>query len=354
MMSSNKTIKPKQPPKSIEECLTLSLIKIRKFFKRVETNNFSTGLAFDDDISEITDLNKAIEIYNFIRLIYKEKKKFFDTSKYNYINFEENIDKLRTRHGFDQANFSELIEKCKKLMEIQQEKNLYIEKLEQEIIILNNQKNAIVEKTTNKINEMKKDQLKLIDKISELSENGKLIDQGKHEILRKTQQLQERTQENINLKKEQKKLIQGFRREKTGIILNKNSEIKSLLSKLKYAESYRKNEIKEQNEKYKFKNKYKEVKLHIQTLMNENEVLACRVAQLTADNYALNENCKKLDKKLSNAISKLQFLANTPQFKAVKKTFFDMECKALNEAEEEINNNNKIILPDLNNNKIDK
>lgn len=306
-MNSTGNESPRQiTPKTIEECLTLSVEIIRKYFKRVETNNFSTEIVFENDLSEISDLNKAIEIYNYICLVYKEKKKFHDQSKYNLINIEENIDKLRTRHGFDQANFSELIENCKKLMRTQQEKNLYIEKLEQEIIILNNQKNAIVEKTTKKINDMKKDQLKLIDKIEELNENGKLIDQGKHEIIKKTQQLQEKNNENIILRKEQKKLIQGFKQEKASIISTKNNEIKSLLSKLKYAESYQQNEIKEQKEKFKFKNKYKEVKLHIQTLMNENEVLACRVAQLTADNYALNENCKKLDKKLSNAISKLQ------------------------------------------------
>ena len=190
-------------------------------------------------------------------------------------------------------------------MKIQQEKNLYIEKLEQEIIILNSQKNAIAEKTTNQINEMKQNQLKLIGQIDELNKNGKLIDEGKHKILKITQQLQAKNTENLALKKEQKKLIQEFRQEKTSIILAKNREINSLLSKLKYAESYQQNEVKEQKEKFQYKNKYKEAKLHIQTLMNENEVLACRVAQLTADNYALNENCKKFDKKLYHAISKL-------------------------------------------------
>ena len=59
-------------------------------------------------------------------------------------------------------------------------------------------------------------------------------------------------------------------------------------------------------EKANYRNKYKEVKLHIETLLTENERLACIVAQLNADNYNLSERYKKLEKKLKNAISKLQ------------------------------------------------
>jgi hypothetical protein len=40
--------------------------------------------------------------------------------------------------------------------------------------------------------------------------------------------------------------------------------------------------------------------------MTKNEQLACIVAQLNADNYALNEKYKRVEKKLANAISKLQ------------------------------------------------
>ena len=191
-------------------------------------------------------------------------------------------------------------------MENLQEKNKYIEKLEQEIIILNNQKNAIIEKTTKQINELKDNLFTLIEKIKELKENQKLIDEGKKEILIKTQKLQERTQENKNLRNEKKKLIQGFRQEKTNIILNKDSQIKTLSKKLEYAESYQQKLLKEEREKAIYRNKYKEVKLHIETLMTKNEYLASVVAQLNADNYALNEKYKRVEKKLTNAISKLQ------------------------------------------------
>ena len=306
---SKKEIKlsAKPSPTTITECLFKSVYKIRKYYRRIELNDFSKSVTInEDEIKEMTDLNKAIEIYNFLKYSTKKNKIKFEQSKYNSINFEENIDKLRTRHGFDQANFCELIDKCKLLMENLQEKNKYIEKLEQEIIILNNQKNAITEKTTKQINELKENLFALIDKIKELKENQKLIDEGKKEILLKTQKLQERTQENKNLRNEKKKLIQGFRQEKTSIILNKDCQIKTLSKKLEYAESYQQKLIKEEKEKAIFRNKYKEVKLHIQTLMTKNEQLACVVAQLNADNYALNEKYKKIEKKLSNAISKLQ------------------------------------------------
>ena len=156
--------------------------KIRKYYRRIELNDFSKSVTIDSsEIKPISDLDKAIEIYNYIRYSTRKNKLRFEQNKYNAINFEENIDKLRTRHGFDQANFCELIDKCKLLMENLQEKNRYTEKLEQEIIILNNQKNAIIEKTTKQINELKENLLSLIDKIKELKENQKLIDETKKE-----------------------------------------------------------------------------------------------------------------------------------------------------------------------------
>lgn len=156
----------KPSPSTIPDCLHKGLCKIRKYYRRIELNDFSKSVTInEDEIKEMTDLNKAIEIYNFLKYSTKKNKIKFEQSKYNSINFEENIDKLRTRHGFDQANFCDLIDKCKLLMENLQEKNKYIEKLEQEIIILNNQKNAITEKTTKQINELKENLFALIDKI---------------------------------------------------------------------------------------------------------------------------------------------------------------------------------------------
>ena len=306
---SKKEIKlsAKPSPTTITECLFKGEYKIRKYYRRIELNDFSKSVTIDSsEIKPISDLDKAIEIYNYIRYSTRKNKLRFEQNKYNAINFEENIDKLRTRHGFDQANFCELIDKCKLLMENLQEKNRYTEKLEQEIIILNNQKNAIIEKTTKQINELKENLLSLIDKIKELKENQKLIDETKKEILIKNQKLQERAQENKNLRNEKKKLIQGFRQEKTNIILNKDFQIKSLSKKLRYAESFQKKLDKEELEKAVYRNKYKEVKLEINTLLTENERLACSVAQLSADNYALSERYKKIEKKLANAISKLQ------------------------------------------------
>jgi hypothetical protein len=191
-------------------------------------------------------------------------------------------------------------------MRCQADDNLYIEKLKHEIIILNSQKNAIIEKTTNTINNMKKNQLDLIDKITKLNENAQLIDQGKQELVHKHQQLLERTQENLLLKKELKKKNAGFRREKTSIIIGKNKEIKELMGKLENAEKYHINEMKEQKEKFKYKNLYKETKLDIETLITENNRLACELAQIHAENYVINENYKKIEKQLTNARSTIQ------------------------------------------------
>ena len=297
----------KPEPETIPDCLYRALYKIKKYYKRIELNDFNLGITIDEsEIKELSDDKKAKEIYNFVKYNRKKKKTKFEQMKYNLINLEENIDKLRVRHGFDQQNFCELSDKCKQLMDNLQEKNKYIEKLEEEIIILNNQKNVIIEKTTNQINDLKSNLLGLIDRIKELKENQKLIDEGKREIMKKNKKLQERAQENKNLKNEQKKLVQGFRQEKTNIIITKDLQIKSLTKKLEYAENYQQKLLKEEKEKAMYRNKYKEAKLHFETLMTKNEQLACTVAQLNADNYALNEKYKNIEKKLYNAINKLQ------------------------------------------------
>lgn len=317
----------KSPPKTLEECLYRSLLKIKKYYKRVDTNNFSISIKtdFEKEVQETPDKEKAFQIFNFIVQAVKEKKRFFDTAKYEYINLDENFDKLRYKSGFNQANFIDLIEKCKMLMKCQQDDNLYIEKLKQEIVILNSQKNAIIEKTTETINTMKKNQLDLIDKITKLNENCQLIDQGKQELMLKQQQLQERTQENLMLKKDLKKVKAGFTREKTSIIISKDKQIDYLQTKLKSAEKYQFEEQKERKEKFKYLNMYKEMKLEIQTLLTENNKLACEVAQLTANNYAINQNSKKIESALVNARKTIQFLVNTPAFKEVKKIFLNMD-----------------------------
>ena len=116
-------ISNKPAPSTISECLFRGVCKIRKYYRRIELNDFSKSVSIDtSDIKPISDLDKAIEVFNYIKYSTKKNKLKFEQNKYNEINFEENIDKLRTRHGFDQANFCELIDKCKMLMENLQEK----------------------------------------------------------------------------------------------------------------------------------------------------------------------------------------------------------------------------------------
>ena len=49
--------------------------------------------------------------------------------------------------------------------------------------------------------------------------------------------------------------------------------------------------MKEQKEKFKY---------------NENNKLACELAQIHAENYVINENYKKIEKQLTNARSTIQ------------------------------------------------
>ena len=126
MRKKNSRNPGKPAPATIADCLLRGLYKIRKYYRRIELNDFSKSVTInEEELKEINDLNKAIEIFNYIKLTTKQNKNKLEQTKYNSINFEENIDKLRTRHGFDQSNFCDLIDKCKLLMENLQEKNRY-------------------------------------------------------------------------------------------------------------------------------------------------------------------------------------------------------------------------------------
>ena len=68
----------KSPPKTLEECLYRSLLKIKKYYKRVDTNNFSISIKtdFEKEVQETPDKEKAFQIFNFIVQAVKEKKGF--------------------------------------------------------------------------------------------------------------------------------------------------------------------------------------------------------------------------------------------------------------------------------------
>ena len=55
-------------PSTISYWLQCGLYKIRKYYKNIELNDFSRVVAVDDnEIRTINDLNKSIEILNFIK-----------------------------------------------------------------------------------------------------------------------------------------------------------------------------------------------------------------------------------------------------------------------------------------------
>ena len=66
---SKKEIKlsAKPSPTTITECLFKGVYKIRKYYRRIELNDFSKSVTIDSsEIKPISDLDKAIEIYNYI------------------------------------------------------------------------------------------------------------------------------------------------------------------------------------------------------------------------------------------------------------------------------------------------
>lgn len=293
---------------TVEELITKSFSKIKKYFMRLEKNNFSIHLntESENEIEQRTTEQKCYQIFNFINQTCKEKKRFFDTSKYEFVNLDSNFEKLKLKSGFNQENFTNLIEKCKMLIKCQQDDNVYIEKLKQEIIILESEKKAIIDKTTSVINTMKTENLLLIDKIEKLNLETNLINQSKAELNIKQQQLQERTQENLKLKGELKKVKDGFSREKKCLTIGKDKEIKTLLAKLKFAEGFQEKEQKEIKDKFKFKNMYHEVRSEIETLLTENNRLACEISKLNSINYTANENYKRIEKQLMHAKNTIQ------------------------------------------------
>ena len=71
---------------------------------------------------------------------------------------------------------------------------------------------------------------------------------------------------------------------------------------------------------------FEDIKASYKTTESDIETAANKVlAQLNANNYAINESHKKIEKQLAKARNTIQFLVNTPAFKQVKKMFFNME-----------------------------
>ena len=67
-------ISNKPAPSTISECLFRGVCKIRKYYRRIELNDFSKSVSIDtSEIKPIPDLDKAIEVFNYIK--YSTKKK---------------------------------------------------------------------------------------------------------------------------------------------------------------------------------------------------------------------------------------------------------------------------------------
>jgi hypothetical protein len=215
------------------------------------------------EINESDSKRKLLFISNFVKLDLEERKKYFMNSRYEISSFEEKIEKV---DGFNQQNFQNLIERCRMFLKNGRDDKVYIEKIKEEIIKLEMEKNAIIEKTKLIIDELKSDNLKLIDKIESLSKEKDKVDIERIELFKKTEEINRKVNENNILKIELEKSKVSFNKEKNKIVINKDKEISQLCDKLNYSSKFEKNLTLEQKEKYKLKNISNELKTEVQRL----------------------------------------------------------------------------------------
>jgi hypothetical protein len=208
-------------------------------------------------------IEKLHLIESFIKVNIDEKKKYFTQSRYEILTFDEKIGKSE---GFNQQNFQNLINRCRVLIKASREDKLFAEKLKQEILILENEKKAIIEKTKSTIEELKIDNLKLIEKIENSRKEKLQIEKEKNELLKKHDEVVKKTIENNQLKLEMEKSKMNWKKETNRVFINKDKQIEVLWEKVKYNSKFEKELSKEQKEKYIYKNGVNELKVEIHRL----------------------------------------------------------------------------------------
>jgi len=179
------------------------------------------------------------------------------------VSLEENLERITKT--FHQENFCELIDKCKVLMEKIREDKIYIEKLKEEILIITGEKNKIIEKTKEIIEELKGDNLLLIEKIQKFSSDKEKSEKVNEELLRRKDDIKKRTFENRQLKIEIDKVKSNITKESNRIEVYKDKEINLLKERLKQQVKLEKEIEKLKKENNKFQNVLNEVKIELNT-----------------------------------------------------------------------------------------
>lgn len=182
------------------------------------------------------------------------------------MTLDENLEALSKNEKFNQENFKNIIEKCKTFIKSEREDRIYIENLKNEIIILENEKNKVIDKTKFIIEDLRNDNLTLIDKIERLSKDKEKVDKEKNDLMRKTEDIYKKTQENYMLKNEIEKTKSNLIREKNRITINKEKEIQQLWNKVKFNSKFEKDLSVQQKENAQLKNLINEFKVEITRL----------------------------------------------------------------------------------------
>lgn len=144
---------------------------------------------------------------------------------------------------------------------------LKIEKLNKTILNLEQEKKAIVENTKIIIEELKIDNLQLIEQIDKIYNEKEKITVEKLDLIKKTEHFYKKTQENHLLKSEIEKNKNGFKREKNRYEISKGKEIIHLQEQIRFFEKFEKELLntKKENDKlnnsiFEFKNEIKKLK----------------------------------------------------------------------------------------------
>ncbi len=177
------------------------------------------------------------------------------------VSLEENLERITKT--FHQENFSELIDKCKMLMETIREDKIYIEKLKEEIVIITGEKNKIIEKTKEIIEELKGDNLLLIEKIQKFSSDKEKSEKANEELLKRKDDIKKKTFENRQLKNEIEKAKSNITKETNRIEVYKDKEINILKERLKQQVKLEIEIEQLKKENYKIQNALNEIKIEL-------------------------------------------------------------------------------------------
>jgi hypothetical protein len=218
-------------------------------------------------MAKINTENKLLEIMKFVKINISEKKKYFNHSRYEIATIDEKLLKIE---NFNQTNFQTLLDRCRVLIKSAREDALYIEKLKEKIKFLQEEKKLVIDKTKSVIEELKHNNLALLEKIETLFNEKTEMHKEKSLLLKRLEEIGKKTQENMHLKTELEKTKNNFIKEKNMITIHKDQEISQLWEKYKFSKKYEKDLSKSQKEKCQLQNITNEYKVELLRLKTVN------------------------------------------------------------------------------------